>query len=93
MANRMSQVLAKQQVDRMHRVANGLRDLADEVERHAARGERRYESGNGMSWVLLASDVVHKVTWGVANLNLDGIVANARDADEAIRNDPEDPRS
>ena len=70
----------EQESDRIYResvahVAQRLRDLAAEVERD---GLRISEATEGHT--LAAGRVVHSVTWGLANLNLDGLIRRAADA-------------
>lgn len=65
---------------RVDEIASRLRRLADEVEREG------YSSNNrvGMpSYGWKASQIVHAITWGVANMNLSGLVAVASEVDAA----------
>jgi hypothetical protein len=82
-ANRMREQVAR-------RVA-ALRDLADEIERHAKFDLEQVEQG-----ALLAtgvprthSDVVaralHDVMWGMANLSMDSMLTSAQQYDAAVR--------
>lgn len=67
--------------DFVRHIAERLRRLADDVEREA-------DVKNDLSTLLLdharsAGEVVHKVAWGVANLRLGDLVAEAAAADRA----------
>jgi hypothetical protein len=65
----------------VNRIAEGLRSLADRVERtgHSPR------PGRSNTYSTAACDVLHDVTWGVANLNLDNLLNAALDADDTGR--------
>ena len=67
------------------RIARDLRYLADRVERtgHNARPER------SNTYSTAACDVLHEITWGVANLNLDNLLNAALDADDTGQVDAE----
>lgn len=62
-------------------VAAGLRRMADEVDRRAdgftAESSMLLPNRNSRA----ASEVVHSVMWGIANLNLDALVDAAGRAD------------
>ncbi len=77
--------VAKMTADRVHagilsRAAK-LRKMADEVEQHAGRlagvpdNPRRSYAGT-------VAEVQHTVLWGMANLGLDQMVGDAREADQ-----------
>ena len=59
-----------------------LRDLADSIEREANVNLERAKAGNGI-YASVASSFVHTMAWGVANLNLETLIATAADADIA----------
>lgn len=63
------------------KAAKKLRDMADEVEREAAVKEDVFTGK--LSHMRSAQNIVHVVTWGVANLHLDTIMSVACEADEA----------
>lgn len=60
-------------------VADRLRDMADRVEREGLR-----IAGPGRSYGKAASSAIHELTWGVANANVERLVSDAADADEAL---------
>lgn len=67
--------------DRVDEIASRLRRLADEVEREASSNNRV-----GMpSYGWKASQIIHSITWGVANMNLSALVAVAAEVDAAGR--------
>lgn len=74
--------------ERVVKVIVGLRDLADRVEREGSRVTNKV-SLPGHGWA--AHKVLHEVTWGFANLNLDGLVLAACEADEAARVEASNP--
>lgn len=80
-----SRFYAKQVAD----VVRRLRGLADEVEREgrARPGVMGRQDGRP-EYVHSAQQIVHAVTWGLANLNLDGVISAGNEADQAAR-DPE----
>lgn len=57
-----------------------LRSLADRIERDAAPTPN-HVSVPRFAWA--AHNVIHEVTWAMANLNLDSLVVLAAEADEA----------
>lgn len=62
-------------------IAERLRNLAERIEHEAAyvskvSGTNSYDSLAGVS-----SRITHEVAWGVANLNIDGLVTIAHDFD------------
>jgi len=63
-----------------------LRDLADRIERDGENGIVRAEAGKG-TYGTVASNLLHEVTWGVANLNIETLLATATDADIAHARD------
>lgn len=62
-----------------------LRDLADSIEREAARDIDAARTGRHewSSYTRVASQLVHAVTWGIANLNLSDLIEAGHDADKA----------
>lgn len=67
-------------LDRLADIAADLRSLADRVEREG-EARPRFGAPENFDHVTGAAGVVHAVTWGVANLNLDILLADAADAD------------
>lgn len=69
-------------------IAERLRRLANEVESQAAiKPDIRTMR---LNHVKTAAEVIHKVTWGVANLHLDALVSLAAEADSAAQRVAED---
>ncbi len=67
---------------RLATIVQRLRDLADEVERDGKPRPnitRRDGAVVTDDYIGAAANAIHAVTWGVANLNLDGLVATASD--------------
>lgn len=78
-------------LDRIAETAAGLRKVADEIERDAVRyadGPTSIRKRTPLSH--LTSRVVHRVTWGVANLGLDLLGDDAAEADayRALADEP-----
>lgn len=69
---------------RTKQIATSLRDLADKVERDA-EPRARFALTPGTEAVAAASQVVHDITWAVANLDLDGLLTVASLVDEMTR--------
>lgn len=67
-------------VKQLEGIAARLRDVADQVEREATLRETPYIDGTPKH-AIAAEQVIHAVTWGVANLNLSGLVHDAAQAD------------
>lgn len=67
----------------INETAAGLRRLAERVERTAADVPLVGTGPGRTTYAAIASDVVHEVTWGVANLNTERLVREAADADVA----------
>lgn len=65
-------------------VAARLRSLAEEVEK---RGHRVYDnpSDGEPDYLSAATEVVHKVQWGIANLPLDTLLSGATEVDRYVR--------
>ena len=61
-----------------HAVAKALRDMADEVDREVDAPPNKV---NAPAHAWKAHRVVHIVTWGVANLNLNALVLDAAETD------------
>lgn len=59
-----------------------LRDLADRIECDGEREIAQAEQGKG-TYARVACEMVHEITWGVANLHLDTLISTAADADIA----------
>lgn len=59
-----------------------LRDLADTMDQHAHRLDRVGSPGIP-TYAGVVGNVMHALLWGVANLNADGLVGPAADADIA----------
>ena len=70
--------------EKIESIAHKLRRLAEEVEREAAKLD---SPGKAPSAV---SNVMHSVTWGVANLNLDILVDNLVRIQEAVLAEAQD---
>jgi hypothetical protein len=76
---------ARNQDERYHEkiaeMARRLRTLADDIERKG--NAREFKSVLTPRHVNAATNVVHALAWGMANLNADGLVQAAGDADGA----------
>lgn len=59
-----------------------LRDLADRIENEAESNIQRAERGKG-TYGRVVGDIEHEIAWGVANLNMSGLMSTATDADIA----------
>lgn len=59
----------------LEKISKGLRDMADAIDRAAAEKSRSLDR--------ISINTVHEVTWGVANLNLDGLMSTVSDWHEA----------
>jgi hypothetical protein len=77
-----SRTMLERQVSK---VVNRLRSMADQIEsearhgiRDAAEGARDYHTYN-----RVAQQIVHEITWGVANTNLGSVLLAADDAQQA----------
>lgn len=71
-------------VRQVERVAQRLRDMADEVERATEPRATPYIDGSPRYGVM-AEQVIHTIVWGVANCSLDGVIHAATLADMAER--------
>lgn len=62
-----------------------LRQLAAEIEQESAQGISDAIAGRHewSTYTRVASRMVHDVTWGMANLNLDGVIDVAIETDKA----------
>lgn len=69
--------------DKIFRIANNLRRLADEVEREAAR-LNQFAAKDIPAGGETASNVVYAVAWGMANLNLNLLIQAAADYDREV---------
>lgn len=67
--------------------ATRFRDLADEIERHAARGLEHVPSLPPPTYGDIAARITHTVAWGIANAHIDGIVSAAATADRDLAAD------
>lgn len=68
-------------VARVAKIADGLRRMADEVERD---GRVRDATGVGVPrFAHAAEGVLHSVIWGFAHLHVDGLIRDAAGADVA----------
>jgi hypothetical protein len=85
MSNDFPQRMSEQFEHKVARTANGLRVLADRVEREGRVGENIRTMKPDHAYA--AQSVIHAITWGMANLDLGGIVQCAKDADQAIWED------
>ena len=65
-------------LSRVDSIVVSLRQIADEVERHGPPSEK---FGTASIYGSSAHDILHDVLWGVANLNMDALVAAAAEAD------------
>lgn len=69
-------------------IAADLRSLADRIEREGKpRPSSVYTAGTEHQ--TAAGAIVHAVMWGLANINLDGLIREAADADAAPHVDAE----
>ncbi len=66
--------------EKIQRIAAGLRDLADAVERRTDEIGRVGRPGLP-SYARIAQDVQHEVLWWLANLHLDSLTTDAYEAD------------
>lgn len=67
------------------RVTQGLRDLADRIEREARDVRPGHIITPDSPHTAAAQRIIHEAMWGLANVNLDRVVSAATEADEAIR--------
>lgn len=65
--------LTPEQLEAMERIADQLRELAAKVERQGTLRVNNREPHR------IAQDVVHILSWGLAHLNVDGLVSDALD--------------
>lgn len=87
--------MQRQYAEGLANVANDLREMADRVERDGM--PRRRSDGSlaaigypeGSEFSAAAHRVLHAITWGVANLNLEHLLRRAVEADAAPRLDAE----
>ncbi len=81
---------AESQIDRYAKttadVVRRLRDIADEVERESAVREGTFDNDGRLDFMWSAQQITHTIMWGVANLNLDGLISAGHDAHNAVRN-------
>lgn len=77
---RGSQVESYEQ--RLAYTAHALRRLADRIEQEGKPHPRTLENKT-LPYSYAAGHVVHEITWGVANLNLETLLYWAASADEA----------
>lgn len=86
MTDRAEQTLEQFQADRLRQSivnrAEALRTLADRLD-GIANGVDHVGKPGFPSYGSLAVGVVHELTWGVANANVDHVVQAAVDADQA----------
>lgn len=68
--------------ERVGVLVQSLRGMADDVERRGAASPTLREP-NDPDYVRAATTVIHTVTWGLANLNLDGLIEDAAKANGA----------
>lgn len=73
-------MLAETFTRRVEASAQGLRDLADDIERRARSIETVPRPG-ATSAAAVAGDIIHAVMWGLANAKTDGIVSAAAEYD------------
>lgn len=67
--------------NRARSTAEGLRKIADDVERRSkVKPDIRTMIPDHAK---AAEEVIHTIHWGIANLNIDGLVRAAADADRA----------
>ncbi len=78
----LAQIHAEMMKHRVQSISARLRDLADEVDRHAQNIDKVPAPGSA-TYGTIASRVAHTVLWGVANLHMDGLATDATDADIA----------
>jgi hypothetical protein len=70
--------------EKVARIVKSLHDIADRVEREGRAHPNVTRSGDPRpDYLNAASGVIHEVTWGLANLNLDGLVSMAADVHHA----------
>jgi hypothetical protein len=76
--NRYSAVAAERFDAKIAETADRLRHMAEEVERDGrARKNFMRKPDDRPDYIYAAQRVIHTVTWGLANLNLDGLVSVA----------------
>lgn len=67
-------------------MANRLREVADEIERETLRVSLAADpDAPNVTHVQVASDVLHEITWRVANLHTETLITRAERADLAVR--------
>lgn len=67
--------------ERKEKIVRGIRRLADDIE----RAEPNSTVNAGHRFSTMASNIVHEMTWGIANLHLDILVEACGSADELER--------
>lgn len=72
--------------DNAARAADRFREIADEIDRAMSRPRNRM---NAPEFGWRAQQILHAVTWGTANANLDGLVLLASEVDTADQRESE----
>lgn len=83
--DRWAQAAADQYQRRIEAIAARLHDIAAEVQREGVARVGHVNADGKPDYLWSAQQVLHTVTWGVANLNLDGLLSTAADAQNAVR--------
>lgn len=81
----LEQFRAEQLQQAAKATADGLRRLADDVEREAGKVERVGQPGIA-TYGSVAEAVLHAVVWGIPNLKVAQLASHAADADIARAN-------
>ena len=63
-------------------IAQRLRNLADDVENHEVSLDLKDKKPD---YSRSARNILHRLTWGWANLGLDGLVGDCADTDRVLR--------
>lgn len=66
--------------EQVDKISERLHRLADDVKREGKARNSTYDIG-GLGHITAAQRVLHEVTWGIANLNLNGLLSWAMEAD------------
>lgn len=79
----VEQFHAKFLTESIDKTVDGLRRLADRVEAEATRVPKVGSGPGRGTYAAIAADVIHDITWGVANLQLERLCTEAAAADTA----------
>lgn len=69
-------------IDAVGDISDRLRRLADTVDRECKALDRR---DTPAAYATTTENILHEITWGVANLNAERLISKATRADDAVR--------